>query len=123
MPPFNRRVFIVDDDPHILSSLSFLLETEGFEVVTFESALDLLAQRDVLDKGCLLIDCCMPDLNGFDLLACLRRLRVDLPVILMTGHPDERIDRRAGEGGLPLVRKPDLDHQLVRQIRHALGNG
>jgi FixJ family two-component response regulator len=114
-------VVLVDDDVAVLRSLRFLLETEGFEVDTFQSGAELLLQPKLPVHGCFVIDYCMPVMNGLELLARLRDRNSTLPVILMTGHSDGQIDETAARAGVRQVfHKPNLHGGLVETIRHAL---
>ncbi len=115
------KVVLVDDDLAVLSSLQFLLELEGFDVVSFKSGPELLSQPALPNRGCFIIDYSMPLMNGLELLAELRARRSTLPVILMTGRADRSIEQRAAQAGvLQVLRKPQLNDGLVKSIREAL---
>lgn len=115
------KVVLVDDDLAVLSSLQFLLELEGFDVVSFKSGPELLSQPALPSRGCFIIDYSMPSMNGLELLAELRARRSTLPVILMTGRADRSIEQRAAQAGvLQVLRKPQLNDGLVKSIRDAL---
>jgi FixJ family two-component response regulator len=60
-------------------------------------------------------------MNGLDLLAELRRRKVDLPAILITTHPNAAVRDRAARAGVPLIEKPLLNDTLFQGIRTALG--
>jgi FixJ family two-component response regulator len=111
----------VDDDLAVCSSLQFLLELEGFDVVTFKNGPELLSQPILPNRGCFVIDYSMPLMDGLELLARLRARRSTLPVILITGRSDHSIDQRAMHAGvLKVLRKPQINDGLVKSIREAL---
>jgi two-component system, LuxR family, response regulator FixJ len=112
-------IFVVDDDPGALSSLRFLLETEGYTVVSFRNGLDLLGIFPGPDPSCVVIDYKMPHMNGLDVFFQLRELHVDVPVILVTGHPDPGIRRRARTAGVELIEKPLSQDILLAAIRNS----
>lgn len=115
------KVVLVDDDIPVLKSLRFLLETEGFDVVAFDSCAALLLQPVLPAKGCFVIDYSMPEMNGLELLARLRDRRSLLPAILITGDPDGSIEEKAASAGVLFVlRKPHLGEKLIDGIRAAL---
>ena len=58
---------IVDDDEDLAESLKFLLEPEGWEVVSYPSAEDYLKSDAPSVEGCLLLDIRMPGLSGLEL--------------------------------------------------------
>jgi FixJ family two-component response regulator len=114
-------VYVVDDDPDVLGSLRFLLETEGFDVRTFRTGAALLRAVSPSDVDCFVIDYKMPDMNGVDLTSRLRNRDIAAPVILITGYPDENIPARAEAAGIRLVlHKPLLEDSLITHVRGAI---
>jgi len=83
-------VFIVDDEEAVRISLSRLLAAIGVPTEMFPTAVDFLKTYTPDRRGCVLVDLRMPGMSGLDLMLELRRRNIDLPVILMTGHTDER---------------------------------
>jgi FixJ family two-component response regulator len=115
-------VYVVDDDPDVLGSLRFLLETDGFDVRTFRSGPAMLRMLGPADADCFVIDYKMPDMNGVDLASRLRNRDIAAPVILITGYPDENITARAQAAGVHhVLHKPLLDDSLLAHIRGAIG--
>lgn len=113
-------LLVVDDDAAVLNSLKFSLEIEGFIVRIYCDGESLLNDPDLPEFGCLVIDHYMPDMTGLDLLARLRSRNINLPAILMSGHPSLTLRRRAAEAGVPLVEKPLLGSGLVDTVRGVL---
>jgi len=114
-------VYVVDDDPDVLGSLRFLLETDGFDVRTFRTGAALLRVVGPTDADCFVIDYKMPDMNGVDLTSRLRNRDIVAPVILITGYPDENIPVRAEAAGIRhVLRKPLLEDSLITYIRGAI---
>jgi two-component system response regulator FixJ len=114
-------VYVVDDDPDVLGSLRFLLETDGFEVRTFRSAAALLSALASNPADCFVIDYKMPSMNGIDLARRLRSQDIDAPIILITGYPDGSISLKAASAGVQYVLlKPHLEESLAAQIRGAI---
>ena len=77
-----NTVFLIDDDKNILTSVSILLETEGFKVKTFsdgESGLKGILENN---PDIAVVDIKMPRLNGIELLKKLRK-KSNLPVIFL----------------------------------------
>ena len=64
-------IHVVDDDASVRDSLVLLLESAGFQVRAYESALSFLAAVSAGGVGCVLTDVQMPELNG---LALQRRM-------------------------------------------------
>jgi two-component system, LuxR family, response regulator FixJ len=89
-------VCIVDDDVGVCDSLSVLLETHGFAVLTYASGAEFLKDDRRRTAKCLVIDQHMPGLDGLDVVGKLQRDGVSLPAILITGRLDAGIAQRAG---------------------------
>jgi two-component system, LuxR family, response regulator FixJ len=115
--PQAGTIIVVDDDRAVLSSLRFLLETEGFAVRVFASAKALLAAADIASARCLLIDYRMPDLDGVELAKALRKRSITAPIFLVTAHGDAGLGSRAAAAGIDrVVEKPLLDSTLLELL-------
>ena len=116
----SERVVLVDDDNHILTSVSVSLRSEGWEVETYpDGEKGLIAlQRNPPDIA--ILDIKMPRIDGMELL---KRLRVssNLPVIFLTSKDDE-IDEALGlrMGADDYITKPFSQKLLVERIRAVL---
>jgi two-component system, LuxR family, response regulator FixJ len=122
--PNDLIVHVVDDDPAIRDSLSFLLETADIPARTYESAPALLARVDRLEPGCILTDVRMPEMNGLEMVRRLAELGVRHPVIVMTGHADVPLAIEAMRAGVrDFIEKPFDDEALLSSIRSALALG
>jgi two-component system, OmpR family, response regulator ChvI len=114
------KVALVDDDQNILTTVSILLESEGFTVDKYsdgEAALEGLADNP---PDLAVLDIKMPRMDGMELLNRLRRVS-NLPVIFLTSKDDE-IDEFLGlkMGADDYVRKPFSQRLLVERIRTVL---
>ncbi len=114
------RIALVDDDRNILTSVSITLESEGFEVETFndgQSALDAFNRRM---PDIAVLDIKMPRMDGMDLLQRLRQ-KTAMPVIFLTSKDDE-IDEVLGlrMGADDYMKKPFSQRLLVERIRALL---
>jgi two-component system response regulator FixJ len=119
--PAKPVIYVVDDDPGVLGSLRFLLETDGFEVETFRSGSALLKSIASNEADCFVIDYKMPSIDGIDLASQLRSRDVAAPIILITGYPDDNIPAKAAIAGVHhVLLKPHLEESLVAWIRDAI---
>jgi FixJ family two-component response regulator len=117
----SARVFLVDDEPGMLKSLTRLLRAEGFTVVTFPTAEDFLGVCQPSDLGCLVLDVAMPGIDGLQLQERLSREGVMLPIVFLTGHGDIPMSVRAIKAGaVDFLTKPVNDTELLRAVRAAL---
>lgn len=114
-------VFVVDDDPAVLKSLSRLLRASQVNVVTFGSPQEFLERYDPHTPGCLVLDVAMPGLNGLELQEALRVKGSAIPIIFLTGHGDIPMSVQAMKGGaLDFLTKPVQDKDLLKAVEAAL---
>lgn len=114
-------VFVVDDDEAVRESLRFLISSVDLEVRTFGSATDFLDNYDSDLTGCLVVDVRMPGMSGLELQRQLSDRRINLPVIIITGHGDVDMAVRAMKSGaFDFIQKPFNDQVLLDLIQAAL---
>ncbi len=114
-------IVVVDDDQAVRNSLKFSLEIEGFAVRTYHGPQELLAEPELPQKGCLVLDYKLPGMSGLQLLAKLRDRKVDLPALLITTHPSLALREEASRAGALVIEKPLLGEALLDGIRHVIG--
>lgn len=86
-----EKILLVDDDPHILHTLSRFLTGQGYTVATAScgrEALEALEAHRAQHFPLVILDLILPDVSGLDLLAHVRRNSPDTEVILFTGGGD-----------------------------------
>ena len=117
-------VHIVDDDASVRDSLVVLLESAGFTVQAYNSAVAFLQAVSDRTAGCVLTDVQMPELNGLELQRRMGKQGIRLPVIVMTGHGDVPIAVEAMKAGAAdFLEKPFDDEQLLTAISGAIAAG
>jgi two-component system response regulator ChvI len=113
-------IALVDDDKNILTSVSMLLEQEGYHVRTFTDGASALTALSATPPDLAILDIKMPRMDGLELL---RRLRTsqDLPVIFLTSK-DEEIDELMGlnAGADDYIRKPFSQRLLLERVKAVL---
>jgi len=114
-------VYLVDDDPDLLSAMQRLLESVGMLVATFPSAQVFLQEHDRLAPGCLVLDLAMPGLSGLQLQRELQQRASPLPIVFLTGRGDIAASVQAMKhGATDFLTKPVDDFVLLAAIREAL---
>lgn len=114
-------VFVVDDDPAVLKSLSRLLRSARLPSATFDSPHAFLDGHDPNAPGCLVLDVAMPGLNGMELQQALIASGHELPIIFLTGHGDIPMSVQAMKrGAADFLTKPVNDDTLLAAIRAAI---
>ena len=114
------RVLIAEDEPHIVESLSFVLQREGFSV---SAVLDGEAAMRALRSEApdlLILDLMLPRMNGFEVLKALKSdpALKSIPVLILTAKGQAQ-DRRLAEeiGADCFMTKPFSNRDIVEQAR------
>jgi FixJ family two-component response regulator len=116
----NPTVFVVDDDPAVRESLTLLLEQEGLNVESFDSAEAFLATCRSVPRSCAILDICMPGMDGIQLQAELTRRGLALPIIFLTSYGDIPLSVRAIKAGaVDFLTKPITCALLLESIHAA----
>lgn len=117
-----RRVLIADDEASIRAILSRRLRDSGFDIIEAcdgQQALDVF-REDVDAIDCVLLDLSMPKLSGEEVHREMRRLREDVPVVVMSGYTEQEILNRFGEANLVgAIQKPFRAAELIAVLREA----
>ena len=117
----DATIFIVDDDPAIQDSLSWLLETVGYSVKAFLSAQAFLDAFTPEMRGCMILDIRLPGMSGLQLQQKMTADGIRLPVIIISGHGDIPMAVKAmQQGALTFLEKPFRDQELLDSIQDAL---
>jgi two-component system response regulator FixJ len=117
----HKQICVVDDDEWVADSLKSLLETFGYDVQSYNSGADFLANDRRRATGCLIIDQHMPGMDGLDVVDRLQKRGAGVPTILISGRLDTKTKERAASLGLTSVlEKPFAAQHLVDLIRTAL---
>lgn len=121
MNPESTTVFVVDDDPGVRKSISWLLEGEALQVRAYASPTELLSDLTPHDRGCIISDFRMPEMNGLELQTAIRANGIRLPLIVITGFADVETCRRAFHAGaLDFLEKPVSNEQLLSRVQEAI---
>jgi DNA-binding response OmpR family regulator len=116
-------ILLVDDDPLIVRSVSFLLRQEGYRVVPAASGAEALAAASDTPPDVVLLDVALPDLSGVEVC---RRLRqgTSAPIIILSARRAEA-DKIVGldAGADDYLTKPIGAGELAARVRAALRRG
>jgi signal transduction histidine kinase/ActR/RegA family two-component response regulator len=118
-----EAIMIVDDERALVMLSEETLAQLGYEPTGFESSVAALkAFRD--DPGrfdVVITDETMPDMTGIELAREIRRMRPDIPVILMSGYSGTQLAERAHAAGIgEILRKPLESRDLADALARAL---
>jgi len=121
----NRRILVVDDEPHIRRVLEVILGSSGFDVVLASDGMQGLDNLSREPVDLILLDLMMPGANGLEILSKIRANpeRANTPVIILTakGQDTDREAALAG-GASDFLTKPFSPKKLVARIEEILGH-
>lgn len=118
----NDLVCVVDDDEMVRLSVSLLIETLGVQARSYASCLQLIDDEASLKlAGCLVLDVRMPGIGGLEMQERLDVLRVDAPIIFISGHGDvPMVVRAMRAGALDFLQKPFDEQLLLDRVQQAI---
>jgi FixJ family two-component response regulator len=115
-------ISIIDDDESVRLATAGLARSLGFIATAFESAEDFLRSSNLDDTSCLICDIQLPGMTGIELQDHLIAHGYQIPIILITAFPEERVRKRALEtGAIGFFGKPFDSHAMIRCFDSALG--
>ena len=114
-------VFVVDDDPSVRGALGRFLKSVGLRVETFASAQEFLNHPMPDVPACVVLDVCLPGLDGLTAQHALAERNLSPPVVFITGHGDIPLSVRAMKAGaVDFLPKPFNNADLLAAVRAAL---
>lgn len=115
------KVLIVDDDPIVIQSCRRVLELEGIDIhvaMTVEKGEKVLSDQNI---DLLLTDIKMPGRDGFEMIARAKKLRPDLPILIMTGYLiPETFEKGRGFGVENYIAKPFTPDELLNALQSTI---
>ena len=120
LPDQSPLVYLVDDDEAVRDALALLLRSVSLRSAGFGDPQQFLAQLAPQTIGCVVLDIRMPGISGLDVLARLAEAS-DLPVVMLTGHANVDLCRRAFKGGaMEFLQKPVDDDIFLDAVQTAV---
>ena len=114
-------ISIVDDDKDVREATESLVCSVGYSACTFASADEFLTSEQLSNTSCLITDLNMPGLSGLDLQDRLIARGHRIPIIFITGYPDDTVRARAmNAGAVAFLSKPYHHDHLLGYLDKAL---
>lgn len=117
------QILLIDDNPMVLDAIAATLRTKlsCIEVnvcLSARRACDAIAS---FDYHLIIVDQCMPEMSGTELIHRIRAIRPTLPILLMSGYPNDGLGANAVEmGASGFLSKPLDGHTLKSTVEKAL---
>lgn len=94
--PEKATVVVIDNDEAVLHSLEWLVKSSGHNVLSYDSGLRYLDDAVQADRpDCIIVDIHMPEINGLELYGIIKTRYPDIPMIFITGFPDQVMAEKA----------------------------
>jgi DNA-binding response OmpR family regulator len=116
-------ILIVDDEPYILRSLSYLLTREGYAVETASNGAEGLERARAARPPLIFLDIMMPNLNGYEVC---EQIKADVSLagtyVILLSAKGQQIDRERGlQGGADeFMTKPFSPREIAQRVRDIL---
>ena len=118
--PAEKLVHIVDDDDSVRRSAAFMLKHAGYRVESHVSGVEFLKLAKSTERGCVLLDVRMPEMDGLEVQQKMGARGIDMPVVILTGHGDIALAVKAlRAGAINFIEKPYEKEALLRAIEEA----
>jgi DNA-binding response OmpR family regulator len=113
-----KTILIVDDEPNIVLGLKDALEFEGFRVVAAGLGAAGVSLAKVEAPDAVILDLMLPDMNGYAVCEELRRVRPQVPIVMLTARSQETDKIRGLDAGADdYVTKPFSVNELIARMR------
>jgi CheY-like chemotaxis protein len=119
-----KRIFIVDDSKVVRQLVRTYLETRLESIVCTEApdAVDAIERARTLRPDLIVLDFCMPQMNGMEAAAIFHEMLPKVPIILFTLHKDIVPEKRAKAVGIrSIVSKMDQMDVLLGEVLNFVG--
>jgi FixJ family two-component response regulator len=119
--PHGASVCLLDDDHSMLRAVDRLLRFEGFHVEKFSEPAAFLSTIRRSAWRVVILDVWMPDMNGLEVQAALRKDSPETRIIFISGRDDPTVRQTALDAGaLGFLSKPFDDELLLQLVRQAV---
>lgn len=115
------RVFVVDDEFIIASTLATILQRNGFDAVSFTDPLEALSAAETQAPDLLITDVVMPGMSGIDLAIAVKKLSPQCKVLLFSGQAATANllqEARTNGHDFELLSKPIHPTDLLKKIKN-----
>lgn len=124
--PDKPLILVIDDEPYILRSLSYLLTREGYAVETASNGEEGLARVRSLRPPLVFLDIMMPRMDGYEVCEQIKQdPALAGTYVIMLSAKGQQIDRERGllGGADEYQTKPFSPREIARRVRELLETG
>lgn len=113
-----KKVLVVDDEPSIVTLLTFNLEKEGYQVTSSADGKEALELALSQPFDFIILDLMLPSMDGMEITKSLRQEKIDTPILMLTAK-DDQIDRILGleMGADDYLNKPFSPREVLARMK------
>ncbi|GAB5052692.1 response regulator transcription factor [Pediococcus ethanolidurans] len=117
----NKKILVVDDEPSIVTLLTYNLNEAGFQVASVGTGNQALTWLKTNDVDLIVMDLMLPGIDGLETIRQIRGMQKDTPVIILTAKNNE-LDKIVGFeiGADDYLTKPFSPRELIARIKAVL---
>jgi two-component system, OmpR family, alkaline phosphatase synthesis response regulator PhoP len=122
-PDMSGPILVIDDEPYILRSLSYLLQREGYTVETATNGEEGLQRVRTLRPPLVFLDIMMPHMNGYEVCEQVKQdPGLEDTYVIMLSAKGQQIDRERGllGGADEYMTKPFSPREVAQRVRTIL---
>ncbi len=119
-----KHVLIAEDEPHIVESLSFVLERSGYTVSAVSDGMEVIDRVKLHHPDVIVLDVMLPSRNGFEVLKLLKsdNKLTRIPVLMLTAKGQEQDRATANSLGVDaFITKPFSNREVVDCLNMLIG--
>lgn len=110
-------IMVTDDDHAVRRSIQLMLCSRGYNVLSYTTGKALLADPKSKCADCLVVDYCMPDVNGLVVLETLRARGWQGKAIMISAYCGPLLEIRARQAGFDgLIAKPNVARAIIDAV-------
>jgi len=114
---FKESIIIIDEDESTCKSLALILKKQGYEVETVGTGYEVLEKVKKRDFNLAILNFKLPDIDGVELLAPLKKMRPFMDIIMITAYSSlETVIRALNEGASAYIMKPMEIDDILNKI-------
>jgi DNA-binding response OmpR family regulator len=116
-----KKILIVDDNIYIRFALTSLMEQSGFDYAEVGDGEKVIDEVKTYQPDVVILDKKLQNHDGLDILVDIKKVKKDLPVIMLTAYGDENTRSQAFERGADIfMTKPFDNDEIIRTIDQLL---
>jgi DNA-binding response OmpR family regulator len=118
------KIIVVDDDYSFRTAVARILVANKYRVVELSNSLRVISSIIKEKPDLILLDLYMPEADGMEIIQTMKRLKIEIPVLIVSGNL-QRLDVRLlkDRGAIDIMVKPIHMKKLLTKVKEILGSG